>query len=227
MSLSNPVTFLDMTLRLAQEAAVNGVNVPSSVNGNTGESKRLGDWIADAWREIQGTRKWSFLWEQVSIVILNGTNTLATTLEAPRWDKEQAWLVPASSDNGNRNLDYLEWPLFSSTYQRLGQPGGINAWSVRPDKVFVVNALALGDTTINVQRWKYPQMLVNDTDVPLLPSDLTMLIVYTALKKYAGYDEAGAQRTIAVDEMKTLKEALFERCLPEFTMGGSLLDYYA
>lgn len=221
--MSNPSTLIELTQRLAQEAAVNGV-APTTTVGQSGENKRLVDWIIDAWREIQGVQRWSFLWEQVDITMLNATNVLATTIPVARWDKENTWVLPASSDNANRCLDYMEYREFSNTYRRLGNTGAITAWSIRPDNALVVNAPASGNTAINVQRWRNPQMLVNDSDVPLIPADLTMLIVYTALKKYAGYDEAGGQRTIAVDEIKTLKAALYERCLPQFSMGGSLLD---
>lgn len=223
--MANPSTFLELTQRLAQEAAVNGV-APTTTVGQTGENKRLGDWIVDAWLEIQGIQLWSFLWEQVPLIVPDTLNVVAGDIPAPRWDKEQAWVVPLSSDNAARNLDYMTWRDFSTTYQRLGNTGAITAWSIRPDNAFVVNAPANGDTTINVQRWRNPQVLLADTDVPLIPADLTMFIVYTALKKYASYDEAGTQRLIAVDEMKRLRTALEERCLPQFTMGGSLLDNY-
>lgn len=226
MSDTNPSTLLELTQRLAREAAVNGIT-PSTTLAQTGESQRLGNWIVDAWREIQGSRLWHPLWEKVDIVVPDTLSSVQTDIPPSRWDKSCTWLIPVSSDNGDRELDYIEWREFDRTYRRLGNTGAITAWTVRPDNKFVVNAPASGATTINVQRWKNPQMLALDTDVPWIPADLTMLIVYAALKKYAGYDEAGVQRSVAVDEMKTLRAALYERCLPELTLDGtSLLDIY-
>lgn len=224
--MANPTNLLEMAQRLSREASVNGIT-PSSTTGQSGEPQRIGDWIVDAWREIQGSKRWNFLWEQVTLTVLDTTNVLATVLPPSRWDKESTWLVAGvGSDNGDRQLDYIPWQEFAITYRRLGTPGGIVAWTIRPDNAFVVNAPALGNTTISVQRWKNPQILVLDSDIPLIPADLTMYIVYTALKKYAGFDEAGAQRQIAVDEMRTMRGALYERCLEEIVMGGSLLDQY-
>jgi hypothetical protein len=76
-----------------------------------------------------------------------------------------------------------------------------------------------------MQRWALPTPMSGDGDTPPLPTDLHMLIVYTALKKYAGYDEAGTQRSIAVDEMKQMKEALYTRCLPASRFGAPLLEF--
>lgn len=226
MSDTNPSTLLEMTQRLAREAAVNGIT-PSTTLSQSGENQRLGNWVIDAWREIQGSKLWNFLWEQVDIIVPNTLNYVATDLPPSRWDKCGTWLITLSSDNGDRALDYLPWVDFDQTYRRLGPTGAITAWTVRPDNRFVVNAPASGATTINVQRWRNPQILALDADVPLIPADLTMLIVYTALKKNAGYDEGGNQRAVAVDEMKTLRAALYDRCLPEIDFGGSLLDIYA
>jgi len=220
------MTFLELVQALAQEAAVNGEG-PSTTVALVDEPKRVRDWIVQAWIEIQGTKLWNFLWEQVDIVMLDTTNVLATTVPETRWLKDDTWLPqPVTSDNTDRQLDYIRYSDFNAIYRRLGDPGSINTWSIRPDNAFVVNAKAVGDTTINVQRYRAPQILVADGDVPLLPEDLHMLIVWTALKKYAGYDEAGNQRAIALDEMKIMKEALYTRCLPSFSMGGSLLDLY-
>jgi hypothetical protein len=209
------MNFLQLTQRLAQEAAVAGI-VPTAVTGQTNEPQRLVDWINDALREITELQKFDFLWEQVDITIPNGLNYVATGLQADRWDLEASWLqVPGQQE---RWLEYVRWETWSYNNRILAGDGNISQWTIRPDKAFVVNAKAVGDTAINVQRWKIHPALVANTDVPLLPDDLHMYIVYTALKKYAGYDEAGNQRTIAVDEMKTLREALYRRCLPAFTL---------
>ena len=136
--------------------------------------------------------------------------------------------MPLSSDNADRELEYVEWREFSRIYRRLNTPGGITAWSIRPDNALVFNAegVIVPHTPISMERWKLPVPMVAPTDEPPFNEDLHMIVVYTALKKYAGYDEAGNQRAIAVDEVKTLREAMNQRYLPAFRLGGSLLDNY-
>lgn len=220
--------YLAICNRLAQEAGVNGDPLLSTVSLQTGERKRICDWANDALREVLGTQLWPFLWEQVDLLLPAGASTIATTLPASRWDKDNVWMVPVTSDNADRELDYVEWRDFSMHYRRLNTPGSITAWTIRPDNAIAFNAVGLiaPNTTINVQRWKLPVPMVNPTDQPPFDEDLHMLVVYVALKKYAGYDEAGNQRTIAVDEVKTLREAMNSRYMPAMTFGGSLLDLY-
>lgn len=227
MSAQNPETYLELCNRLAQEAGINGDPMTAVVSGNTGEKKRVCDWINDALLGILGNHLWTFLWEQATITMPFDQNVLAGSIPASRYGKTETWLVPTSS-NSDRELDYVEWRDFSRIYRVLANPGQINVWSIRPDNAFVVNAKSLdvAGTVIHVERWKLPTPLVGPTDEPPIPADLRMVIVWAALKKYAGYDEAGTQRTVAVDEYRDKMQALNQRCLPSFTLGGGLLENY-
>lgn len=220
------MTYLELVRLLMQEAAVN--TTPSgltTVVDQSGELARVVEWVRDAWLDIQGTKKWTFLWEQADIVIPAGFNALAGDLPASRWDRFTTYRIDPVSGQ-LRDLDYVPWQRFSLEYRILGNADSMTAWTVRPDNAFVVNAPAGANTTFNVQRYRNPQNLAADADEPLLPEDLHKLIVFHALVKYAGYDEAGNQRMIAVDEVKRKTRALNERCLPSFEMGGSLIDNY-
>lgn len=220
------MTFLDLVRRLVQEAAVRSTPAGlTTVVGQAGELKRCVDWAASAWLNIQGTKKWTFLWEQADIVIPAGFNALAGDIPADRWDRFQTFRVDPTTGQ-KRDLDYVPWQRFSLEYRDLNNADHMGAWTIRPDSAFVVNAPTSVNTTFTVQRYQNPQHLVADLDEPLLPEDLHELIVYHALVKYAGYDEAGNQRSVAVDEVKRMTRALNQRCLPSFEMGGSILDNY-
>lgn len=219
--------FLAICNRLAQEASVNGDPLLASVALQTGERRRIVDWANDALREVIGTQHWAFLWESPTLTLPAGSSVIPTAIPEPRWDKDQTWLIPASSDNADRELDYVEWREFSMAYRRLQSPGAITAWTIRPDNAIAFNAVGLqASTSINVQRYKLPEPMVLPTDEPPFAADLHMIVVYVGLKKYAGYDEAGNQRAIALDEIRTLREALANRYLPTMRLGGSLLDQY-
>ena len=226
MSASDPTTYLDLCQRLAQEAGVDGDPAMSTVAGQTGELKRCCDWVNDALREILGLQKWTFLWENAALTLPLGVNTIAGTIPASRYDLEQTWMTLTGATSP-RNLDYVPWQDFSTNYQVLQSPGSITAWSIQPDNTIVFNAVSTdaAGTPMRMQRFKLPTRMVADTDEPPIPADLRMLIVWTALKKYAGYDEAGGQREIAVDEARTMKEALYERCLQQLSFGAPLIEY--
>lgn len=227
MSVQNPETYLELCNRMAQEAGVNGDPMTAVVTGQTGEKKRVCDWINDALLGILGNHLWTFLWEAATITVPLNANVVAQAIPAARYNKEATWLIPAGS-NSDRELDYIDWREFSRTYRVLASPGAINAWTIRPDNAFVVNAKSLdaAGTVINCERYIMPTPLVNASDEPPIPAHLRMIIVWAALKKYAGYDEAGSQRTVAVDEYRDKLAQLNELCLPSFTFGGGLLDNY-
>ena len=222
------MNLLEICNRLAQEGAINGDPLLSSIEMQTGERKRVVDWANDALREILGYHRWPFLWENPTLSMAPGSNIIVTTVPESRWDKDQTWRVAYSGNNSDCLLDFIQWSQFSSMYRRLNAPGNITAWTLRPDNAMVFNAVCNTTpyTYINVQRWKQPVPMVVATDSPPFDADLHMLVVYTALKKLAGYDEAGNQRAVAIDEIKTLQAAFNERYLPSFSMGGSLLDNY-
>lgn len=221
------MNFLQLCQRTAQEAAVNGIN-PPTVAGQSAEPKRIVDWVNDALREILGDRNWSFLWEQATIVIPPGASSIATTIAPARWIKDQTYIPPVAPSNTVKELTYTRWNYFARQYRTMNQPDNLTAWTVRPDNLFQLNAISTAGVTISAERFKTPTLMVADADVPPMPEHYHMLIVWTALKKYAGYDEAGNQRQIAVDEMRTMLEAMTIECAPqEFTLdSGNLLDQY-
>lgn len=228
MSAQIPETYLELCNRLAQEAGVPGDPMTAVVQLLSNEPKRICDWVNDSLMDVLGDKLWSFMWEQTTVTLPLNVNVVAGTVEASRYDKESMYYIPTGS-NGPREIDYMEWRDFERAYRILNSPGSITAWAIRPDKSFAFNAKSTdaGGTVFTFQRWKNPTPMVSETDQPPIPNDLRMVIVWNALKKYAGYDEAGTQRSIAIDEYRDVMNRLMERCLPSFTFGGSLLDNYS
>lgn len=221
------MTYLQLVRMLMKEAAVNTTPAGlTTVINQTGEIDRCVGWVNDAWLEIQSTKKWTFLWEQADVVVPPTFNAVAGDIPADRWDRFNTFRVDPSSGQF-RDLDYVPWQRFSLEYRTLLGDDSMSAWTIRPDNAFVLNSPASVSTTIKVQRYRNPQSLALDVDEPLLPDDLHKLIVWFALTHYADYDEAGNQRSSAVDNVKRLTKALNSRCLPSFEMGGSLLDNYS
>ena len=220
-------TYLQLCQRAAIECGVANASLaatPSGVVSATGELKRLCGYVADAWRELQGRRHWSWMWELATIVVPEGQSTLATGIVEDRWDKNLSYVPGASSDSG-RFMDYMPWQQFRLLYPRVLPGNSIGVWSIDPVGTFCIDGIApVGGFTATVERWKNPTALRADDDVPGLPADLQMILVYKAMRKYAQFDEAGNQRAIAMDETRDLMRDLQIRCLPQITLGSSLLD---
>jgi len=212
---------LTLAQALKREARVGGSG-PTTTIGQTGEYGDLVRWIDEAWALISGQIMWGFLWEQATITILNGTNVPAVqTVAAHRYIQETARFVVGAAP-----LQYYPWAMFDQRNPvSLMQPGIPLAWSVRPDRQFVVSSLVTADTAIEVQRYKNPIVMTADADIPALDPEHHMMIVWRALMLYAGNDEAGSLYKFAKLNYDERHEILGLVDLPDITFGRALLDY--
>jgi hypothetical protein len=84
--------FLELCQDLAQEAGISDGTMPTSVTSQTGEMKRVVDWIARAYRWVQRKHSnWNFLRNDFSFNTVAGTsNYLYTSASAEhqRWKLE-------------------------------------------------------------------------------------------------------------------------------------------
>lgn len=212
------MTFLQLCQRWRLECSINGTGPTTVLGAQTTEIQRGINWIADAWRELQGTDSWSWQWESPTLTIPAGAHTpvVANTIAPVRWDKAAAFL-------GTMQMDYFPWDEFRLRYPVSQISTGTPiAWSIRPDLAFVVNTNPTVSTAIVVERYANPTELVDDTDEPGLPADLHMYLVWAAVAKYAARDEAGSLYQTANKYAADIKASIVERCLPEFRLGGAL-----
>lgn len=217
------MNFLQLCQQLAHECGVNGPG-PTTVVGQTAsiELGRIVNWVNQAWVDLQGRRNWSWMWVSGNLVITSGQSTIAGTLAPVRYDQDSFYYDDGSATG--RLLEYMPWDLFRPQYRVLNSTDNVTAWTVRPDLTLAFNAAVSVNKNVYAERWTNPVEMAADADIPGLPTDLHMLIVWRAMIKYAGFDEAGIQRQIAVDEHNRLWETLLKRCLPQMRMGGPLGD---
>lgn len=205
-----------MTRQLAGIAAGSTGNAPSSTINQTGEYKRVVDWVDMAWDEIQREHKWSFLWESTTVTIPAGVNLLAGTIPAHRYVQDASYI-------GSKRLLYLPWEAFRRRYPTaLISAGEPATWSIRPDKAFVVDHSPTADTAISVERYQNPVAMAADADEPAMPAEHHMAIVYKALLLYANFEEAGITRATAEAELNRHLMALGLLELPDFDLADPL-----
>lgn len=222
-SSTGGLTRLDLVRRLRQLA---GVGAGSTGNGpvttidQTGEYKRLVDWIDAAWNLIQIEHKWDFLWESAQIGIAAGDYYTAGTIAAHRYEQDSGFL-------GTSRMVYRPWQRFREEYpissiEAGTASGSPSVWSIRPDKAFVVNALASEAIVISVERYRNGTAMTADDDEPSLPNEHRLMIVYRALIEYANFDEAGVTRATAQSKYEEHLAALGLHELPQWEFGGPL-----
>lgn len=219
------MTLLEIVQELHREAKQPG-SAPSAVTGQSGRVADLVAWAIEAWNDIQREKDGKWKWMRKAF-------TLDTVADDPSyefgdctdvedavaitrfrtWDLDERVppLIYLSSDGQSteRELGIWDWPMFRYQYVRAthtsGYPGAVS--EDHADNLY------LGPTPDDVYRvsghyWRSNQEIAADADVPEMPADYHMLIVWRAITKYA-YNIVGAEVLArARSEGEPLYEAL-------------------
>jgi hypothetical protein len=208
---------LQIVQRLRQEAGVSGSG-PATLAGLTGELKALNDWATSAWLEIQGLALWGWRWQQPALTLLLGQSAIASQgLPARNYVKDSMRETATG-----RRLEYMAWEVFREQQWAPISAGVPRCWTVAPNGELRFDAQAQADTALTVEVYANPSELAADTDEPAMPAHLHIGIVWLALQKYAGREEAGTLYQTAEREWGKIKRQLERECAPEIELGGAL-----
>jgi len=226
------MNFLELVKRARQECGIAGDGPITTVN-QTREMKRLVDWTAQAWVDIQNERSdWDFLRKPVTFNTVAGQQEYAAgsdinITDFKKWRKDSFREYLESAGEGSQQyLGQSNYTAFRDYYmfgsQRLITSMPLHI-SITPDR-----KLALGPCPDNVyviegEYYRRAQVLAADADVPLMDEDYHMLIVYGVMKKYGMFEVANEQISAAREEKSRLELRLINEYTPEIEMGGSLI----
>ncbi len=219
------MNLLTLVQSLHVEAKLAG-NAPSGTAGQTGRAADLVRWAIEAYNDIQRQRdgKWKWLrgdwyFDTVADTASYASSAVYDTDDAAFISRFRAWdldvreppLIYLSADGQSteRELSVKDWRDFRYSYVRGTHTAGYSgAIAAKVD-----NKLFLGPTPGAVYRvtgtyWKANQALSVDADIPEMPVDYHMAIVYRAIVKY-GYNSVSPE-VLARAEMdgKPIYEAL-------------------
>jgi hypothetical protein len=223
------MTFLELCVRLREEAGISGSG-PQTVVGQSGEMKRIVNWVNQAWEDIQNHRaNWNWMRGDFSF---DGTDQKAdyTPAEAGIASRFRDWDVSTiksyKTDIGVANefeLGEMPYRHYRSIYLTGYQAPGVPvAFAVSPSQQLLLGPKPDGIYTISGQYWKGPQALALDADVPEMPEEFHMLIVWMALERYGLFESAGEVVVAAQKYIKRLLPRLEINQLPDVTMPDPL-----
>lgn len=210
---SSGMTFLAICKRLRQEARGTGTG-PATVVGQSGDMKSIVDWASDSYRDIQkAKRSWRWLWEDVEIPITSGQReyTLAQIAAlVPAFTRHAHWKPNGFkyyvTSEGVASERKLGETLFERAYEReygtvpsAVRPNGI---TVLPNGTLRLAQTPTADGVLTATHYRTAQILAADADVPEMPNDFHMLIVWHALSDF-GIVEAASE----IYERSVMKKA--------------------
>lgn len=221
------MNFLQLCQRLRSEADISGTG-PSSVVGQSGEMLDIVNWILQAYEEVQNLHSdWKFLQDtfNFSTIVGNAEYTPASVSLSSlnRWKRDDLRIYLAASDE--TYLSYVHWDEFRATYQfgsSRAQAGRPSVVSVKPDSSLILWPKPDQVYTIDGQYFKKAQTMASNADVPLIPSNYHMVIVWQALLYYGAKLGAADVYSHAEKQFKKALRKLEINQLPSPTWGAPL-----
>lgn len=225
-------TFLQLCQAVRQESGISGTG-PSSVLNQQGEMKRVVDWVARAYRDVQNLhRNWDFLRSDFTFPTI--VNVQEYTPAAASLPEHQSWKVgslrifeTARGYNDEVWLKFVPWENFRDTYIRSGNrtaTGRPFAWTIRPETQAVV-LWPLPDTiyTIVGEYFMRAQAMTDNDDVPIFPQEFHDVLMWRAMMFYAGFENASPEYALAKGEYGDTLSKLRRDQLPSWVPGGSIV----
>jgi hypothetical protein len=223
-------TFLQLAAALRQEVAGNGTG-PSAVTGQTGELKRIVDWISAADEDVQQEHdEWKFMVGSFTLNTVADDNSYAaadcvtpiTNLRDWRMRSFKIYLLSA----GTSNETALQWISYQDWYERYNTGPQT---SQRPVHFAVGNdmSIKLGPTPNAVYRisgeyQKSVTTLAANGDTPAYPSEYHMLPVYGGMMKYGRYTGASEVYQDGERQYNKLMRRMERTQLPRVRLAGPL-----
>lgn len=225
------MNFLELCQRMRQESGISGTG-PTSVVNQSGESKRIVDWVRQAWIDLQLWHEWDWMRGEFTLNTVAGTQAYSAAdaglTDCKYWHEDTFRIYKQSEGVSTQQYftpsDY-DWfrdvYMFGGTGSMQGRP---NTFAVRSrDKALVLGYIPDDVYVVTGEYQKSPQQFAADADNPTgLESEFEMLIVYIAMTKYAGYAAAQEVMADAVSRFKPLMARMEQIWLPPLSMGGPL-----
>jgi hypothetical protein len=235
-------TYLTLCQDARRECGIAGADgTPTAVTGQTGQMLDLVRWVSDGYVKLQNRAFWKWMRRAFTFNTVIGTREYAygavTDVDAGgaitrfrRWWVNDEYRQPRIylTSGGVTGERYLQYIPFSSFY-RLYMVGPNSTQSGPPYHVSVddQNRLVLGPKpdavyTVGGDFQRSAQVLAVDGDVPELPADFHPLLVYEAMRRYAGKKSAPEVMSRAVSEGNPLLRQLELDQMPPWDLGAPL-----
>lgn len=231
-------TFLQLCIDVSRESGAVG-RAPSAVTGQTGRQEKVVSWTREAWRNLQLSQpNWAWMRKTFTGSLNVGVGsysaiTFGITERFGGWISDQPNYRPMSLYNPSigikdeANITEISFEQWRRSYdigeQTLQKP---TRYCIAPDRTLRFGAIPDATYIVRGEYRAAPQELMANNDVPELPEEFHMIIVWAAIMLMAKHDESVTGLQAAVDTYKPMLYQLQESQLPMVTTAGEPpMDY--
>ena len=229
------MNFLQLANRAKSKCRISGANLTTTLS-QTGEFARLVAWVNEAWMEIQLSRAdWKWMRNSMTFPTVGdqATYTLAQIestgtgfSDFGNWELETFRCYTTSvGTNDEMELSWIDYNAWRNTYQI----GATRTTDTRPSQFTVTPALGIGlgctpadGYTISGDYFKVATEMAADADIPALPEQFHMAIIYKVMMYYGVSEAKPEVYDEGNDSYTRMMERLELQQLPTMGMGGAL-----
>lgn len=218
------MNFLELCKRLRQEAGYSGSG-PSTVVGQTGEAKRIVDWVNDAWIDLQKMRSdWRFMLTPFEVSFSSGDSTALLSDDFASIKKGKKSSVVVTRADGSKVFPAELKPEEMRMLQRESEdmPGDPLYFSVDRSGEMTVFPSCAESIVVAGDYHKKPALMSENTDTPILPEEYHMAIVWLGLMSAGAYDEASNTYQRGNAKFTEFLSDISRTELPTITTGGPI-----
>lgn len=190
-------TYLQLCQRLRQEGGISGSD--STVVSAAGEWKRVCDWVAQAYVEIQEDQtNWEWMRATKSFATIANQAEYAYASSPilltsfSKW-RDGSFRIYSTDVGDEHQLIQMRYDYFREIY-RIGNNtttyGYPSIISVSPTKSLFLALPPDGIYTVTGEYYTAPTVLAADADIPAMPTRFHLAIVYKAMMYLGGYEVA-------------------------------------
>lgn len=187
------MNFLEICKRVRQETGVSG-DGPSNVSGQVGMYAKIIDWVQTAHQDIQNRQQqWRFDWATISTPLTQGVETYLPSdvwsIDEKSWDFNSMYVYRTADGTASRTwLDRVDYNTYRQTRIPTVQGRPIYVtWT--PDRKLAFYPVPFGDLMFVADYYRKPQVMSANTDIPRIPSEYHMVIVWKAVMYWASSEE--------------------------------------
>jgi len=226
------MTFLQVCQRLGQEAAIGNMGNPSDVVSQVGEEKRIVDWVATVYEDVQNLHlDWNFLRTSFSFAMTSGTGAYPTTsvTNYASWDQDgpdtfRTYLT-ASGISDEQVIQYVAWEDYRTAYLLASQrttTGRPTIYTIKPDESLLLWPIPDDDYTLVGEYFILPDIMAVSGDIPIIPPRFHMVLVWGGLMFYGAYSAEPDKYAFGEDRYEKILRKLEIDQLPQLSFGESL-----
>lgn len=224
--------YLALCLRTAQECGVPNSTL-TTVSGQTGQLKRVVDWVNTAWNDIQTAHQdWGWMRTSTSWVTVDAQYQYTTAQcgitagTFGMWDRITFRnYVTASGNQSEIVMGYIDYDAWRDNYLISGTRAVRTRpmdFAIGPDKSIFLGPVPSAGYTMTADYFTAPLDMTADADTPALPTQFQMAIVYKAMMHYGAYYAASEVYQRGELEFTKLMRRMDADRLPEIGFAGAL-----